>query len=349
MNTTMPTATSALPVSSASASQNKDTSTDLSLRDKITQKMSGYLVELGLMSEEDRSKDHVLTNLLRDRNLIKKMKEMKKEASEQGLEEKKEDIVTHFNWLGELLPWSRHDKIINQIKNQLDNNNVSNLNASALGLTSLPDHPSVLLSLNELDLSDNQFRTIPPVIAVLTNLTSLDLSNNDLGTLHILPTPVNSPEVNKLVNELMALKYANTGTEPNMPRIEELEKQLGNISGTENTLSSLKALTSLNLSGNRELGTLDPKEIPPSLKELDVSNTNLKYLPRLSEFKNLMTLNISGCEIEKIELTFMPKNMTIIHDGNTRFLVNGKEFNGARWGNIKLQDKADISTPSIYF
>ncbi|EFL91863.1 leucine-rich repeat-containing protein [Candidatus Regiella insecticola LSR1] len=329
MNTTMPTATSALPVSSASASQNKDTSTDLSLRDKITQKMSGYLVELGLMSEEDRSKDHVLANLLIDPNLINKMKEMKKEASEQGLEEKKEDIVTHFNWLGELLPWSRHDKIINQIKNQLDNNNVSNLNASALGLTSLPDHPSVLLSLNELDLSDNQFRTIPPVIAVLTNLTSLDLSNNDLGTLYILPTVRPSKEAEKKIN---------TGEERDIASNWDLEQLPSNTPGMiQHTLSSLEKLKELNLSNNRELGTLDPKEIPRSLTKLDVNNTNLRYLPILSEFKNLMTLNVSGCEIEEIELTFMPEHVTIIYNGNTKFLVDGKEFSGEKWNGITIQ------------
>jgi len=82
----------------------------------------------------------------------------------------------------------------------------------------------LLVNLKELNMSGNQFDTIPADITKLTNLTSLDLSNNNLGALHILPTPVNSPEVNKLVNELMALKYANTGTEPNMPRIEELKK-----------------------------------------------------------------------------------------------------------------------------
>jgi len=82
---------------------------------------------------------------------------------------------------------------------------------------------------------------------------------------------------------------------------------------------------------------LDPKEIPPSLKELDVSNTNLKYLPRLSEFKNLMTLNVSGCEIEEIELTFMPEHVTIIYNGNTRFLVDGKEVSGEKWNGIPIQ------------
>lgn len=105
----------------------------------------------------------------------------------------------------------------------------------------------------------------------------------------------------------------------------------------QHTLSSLEKLKELNLSNNRELGTLNPKEIPRFLTKLTVNNTNLRYLPILSAFKNLMTLNVSDCEIEEIELTFMPEHVTIIYNGNTKFIVYGKEFSREKWNGITIQ------------
>ncbi|WP_176487009.1 hypothetical protein [Candidatus Regiella insecticola] len=53
--------------------------------------------------------------------------------------------------------------------------------------------------------------------------------------------------------------------------------------------------------------------------------------------QTLEELDVRGCPIERIALTFMPKNVTIIYDGDTKFFVNGKEFSGEKWNGITLQ------------
>ncbi|WP_039907621.1 hypothetical protein [Candidatus Regiella insecticola] len=84
---------------------------------------------------------------------------------------------------------------------------------------------------------------------------------------------------------------------------------------SHNNLSDLvlpKEVEIVNASGNRELKILDPKVLPAGIKELDVSDTGLTELPNLSEFKNLIKLNVSGCPIQTIELTHLPEKVTII-------------------------------------
>ncbi|WP_157832619.1 leucine-rich repeat domain-containing protein [Candidatus Regiella insecticola] len=351
------------------------TPTDVSSKDEITQKRLDYLVKLGLIPEEDRSNAQAIRHFFRDPDSLTKMTEMQQKLSEaldkvSTLSElsEQEQLIYDFQRSGirlSLYSWAEkpedtdsdiavenRKKAAEEIWQCIDKG-YRTLNLSGLNLNSLPQQMGLLVNLKELNMSGNQFDTIPADITKLTNLTSLDLSNNNLGALPIPSTLPSSPEA----YELVALQNASTGTEHDVARIEELKQQLGNILGTEHTLSSLAALKELNLSGNRALGSLGYSVFPAGLEKLDVSNTGITRLP-VSLFQDfpkglpegLKEINIIGCKkIKEIELTLMPKNLTIIHDGNTRFLVNGEEFNSEEFSenewNIKMQKKVVSDIP----
>lgn len=135
--------------------------------------------------------------------------------------------------------------------------------------------------------------------------------------------------------------------------LSSLPELLASLQATElnishNNLSDLvlpKEVEIVNASGNRELKILDPKVLPAGIKELDVSDTGLTELPNLSEFKNLIKINVSGCPIQTIEFTSLPEKVTIICDGNTTLLVKGEKFTGEKWNGITIQ--REVSTKPI--
>ncbi|NEU81532.1 leucine-rich repeat domain-containing protein, partial [Nostoc sp. UIC 10630] len=70
-----------------------------------------------------------------------------------------------------------------QIIEQAVKDEVTELDLSNKGLTTLPPKIGQLTNLQSLDLSENQLSSLPPKIGQLTNLQSLDLSENQLSSL----------------------------------------------------------------------------------------------------------------------------------------------------------------------
>jgi len=173
-----------------------------------------------------------------------------------------------------------------------------------------------LVSLQVLDLHDNQLSELPAQLGELTQLSRLNLSHNRLQS---LPEPV------FLLAELRLLQVNNNS-------IGEVGELLGNLNmlGTldlaHNQLTSLPSscgfltrLTSLNLSHNQldrlppELGSL------AALATLDLSSNRLAELP--ADMANLSHLEILYCRHNR--LTTLPtltncSNLKELHLGNNR-------------------------------
>ena len=60
------------------------------------------------------------------------------------------------------------------------NNNITNINLSNSGITTVPESISNLIEITNIDLSNNNIITLPETISELTNLTSLDISDNQI-------------------------------------------------------------------------------------------------------------------------------------------------------------------------
>lgn len=113
------------------------------------------------------------------------------------------------------------------------------------------DIQNELVNLLVMDLSDNQFTTIPSSIYQLKNLEELNLSNNQLKTLHNLETLHNLSKLYLYKNELVSLK------------------------GIKWPVS----LTELDLSNNFDLKSIPTSFFDnlPNLKKLDIRLTAIPY------------------------------------------------------------------------
>ena len=161
----------------------------------------------------------------------------------------------------------------------------------------------------ELDLSENQLKTLPPEIGELKNIISLKLSRNQLTTL--------PAEIEKLkILTTLGLSRNQLKTLP--PEIGEL-KNLTSLDLSRNQLETLPAeikelknLTSLILSDN-QLTSLPAEMVElKNLTWLFLSKNKLETLPaEIGELRNLTLLNLSGNQLTSFPAEIMElKNLT---------------------------------------
>ena len=169
------------------------------------------------------------------------------------------------------------------------------------GLKSLPANFSNLKSLEDLNLSDNDFTQIPAEIFNLESLKYLYLSNNQISqipekiaNLQLLENLwldgnqiTKVPEAIGLLDNLVALNLSN-----NLLNIYSLPKSLWNLSN----------LRELNLSDNKFISIPEDIGNLRNLQVLVLSNNALKSLPKnLNKLKSLLELTVDHNRLDYID------------------------------------------------
>ncbi|KFW05121.1 Toll-like receptor 2 type-1 [Eurypyga helias] len=163
------------------------------------------------------------------------------------------------------------------------------LDLSSNRISVLPDLPP---SLQHLDLSNSDIKTIPPGFRSVSNLTIFNIQNNKIVDMHpeYLPLTLTKCDISK--NRLKALPL--TGA----PEKLEYLNVSGNLITSLEPASHLPALA--NLDGSHNL-------ILPMLKYFNLSGNKISFLQRGSLPASLIELDISDNAITTIvEDTFSP-------------------------------------------
>ncbi|CAF4313040.1 unnamed protein product [Rotaria magnacalcarata] len=195
------------------------------------------------------------------------------------------------------------------------------LNLSRNRLTKLSNKIGQLSYLQELDLSENEFELFPKEIGFLTKLTKLTVAKNRLRALpHEFGALYNLRSLDLSHNQLTQLPesfgdlinleeiYVNANRLTIFPcfnqcsRLKEIhmaDNQLTEI--TDNQLTALLTLISLNLRGNKIHTLPDQIALLPNLERLDVTNNDLSDLPsKIALNKKIKNISMTGNPLGKI-------------------------------------------------
>jgi len=213
------------------------------------------------------------------------------------------------------------------------------------------------VNLKSLNLNNDRVRKMNE-LSYFKKLSSLQLANNQIDSLEQFP----------VLNELKDLNLRNnviTNIDPLLvlTSLEKLDISTNKINDVR-SFPKFKNLKSLNISGNtindlapfiemKKLKSLDLSYSPlinlktlpviPSLSELYLNNNqitakNIEVLWRLSEYKNLTGLYLSGNELENL-------NFILIYIDN-RAKLNMLE--SPIFGNLQILDVSNCSLTNIY-
>ncbi|MGD8783435.1 MAG: GEVED domain-containing protein [Thioalkalispiraceae bacterium] len=181
---------------------------------------------------------------------------------------------------------------------------LTHLGLADIPLQDVPVAPTVMVNLQQLNLSNTGLQTLDQVIG-FPALRSLDVSHNNIIDISLI---TNLPELRELnishnqFDDLFPLSVLTNLTSLNVSG----NSQLVDMNGLFVTLSNNKKLRSLSLSG---LPLLDIFNLPVfngingqpyRLRELDVSNTQITNINALTEFPSLRGLNISDTTISDL-------------------------------------------------
>ncbi|MBW4429070.1 MAG: leucine-rich repeat domain-containing protein [Nostoc desertorum CM1-VF14] len=162
-----------------------------------------------------------------------------------------------------------------QIIEQAVRDQVTELDLSDKGLTTLPPEIVQLTNLQTLDLSSNQLSSLPPEIVQLTNLQTLDLRYNQLSSL--------PPKIGQLTN-LQSL-FLNTN------QLSSLPPEIGQLTNLQSLFLSTNQLSSL----PPEIGQLT------NLQSLFLSTNQLSSLPpEIGQLTNLQSLFLSTNQLSSL-------------------------------------------------
>ena len=100
--------------------------------------------------------------------------------------------VSNDVWVDELIAWADKNEIDEEIlpRNKEALLSLTELDLSNNGLNTLPESIGNLTNLTVLDLSFNELNTLPKSIGNLTNLTVLNLNDTNIHSRFNLPAPV---------------------------------------------------------------------------------------------------------------------------------------------------------------
>ncbi|WP_427158351.1 leucine-rich repeat domain-containing protein [Aliinostoc sp. HNIBRCY26] len=185
-----------------------------------------------------------------------------------------------------------------QIIAQAAKDNVTELDLSFKGLTTLPPEIGQLTNLQTLFLWGNQLSSLPPEIGKLVNLQSLELSSNQLSSL--------PPEIVQLVN-LQSLELSSNQMSSLPPEfrklvnLQTLDLRFNQLSSLPPEIGKLVNLQSLNLYNN-QLSSLPP-EIGKlvNLQTLHLQENQLSSLPpEIGKLVNLQTLHLQENQLSSL-------------------------------------------------
>jgi len=144
---------------------------------------------------------------------------------------------------------------------------------SHLGLTSLSRELEFMSGITCLDLSGNEFSSVPEVVLTMSDLEQLDLTSNSLCDLTPLIKLTNLKELRANRNQLSSFPFELH----KLPKLERLFLSFNNITSIEGDLDLFPAsLQQLNLSNN-QIDSLPPKPLPVFV---NVRSNPLRRLPQ---------------------------------------------------------------------
>eukprot|EP01080_Neovahlkampfia_damariscottae_P010367 gene10367-2896_t len=184
----------------------------------------------------------------------------------------------------------------------------------------------VLINLEELDLSSNYMTQFPTRLTRFTKLKNLQLNNNELKTISnsisnlklIEDLGISKCSLNEFpisILELKNLKKLNLVSNENLKSIPNLiSTKLLNLEQIDvsrsdlleiNSLFKIKSLIILNSTLNKIVEIPDDLSSMSNLTHLDLSKNQIKEIPdSFQNLKNLKYLNMSNNQIKKISQKF---------------------------------------------
>jgi Leucine-rich repeat (LRR) protein len=184
-----------------------------------------------------------------------------------------------------------------------------------------------IASINELDLSNNQYIQDIEPLAQLVGLQGLNLSNTnitDLSPIRNLTDLVDLNVANTKIQDIAALKYSdklvklnvsNTGISDisvfeKMVRLEQLEMSSVPVEDFA-PLSNLVALKSLNLQATK-IDNLSPIDSLIQITELNASKTKVENVNPIKDLKNLTVLNLDSTGVSFLKPLGTLENLKIL-------------------------------------
>ena len=204
----------------------------------------------------------------------------------------------------------------------------SALDLSGLGLTCLPPKLGQLAKLTELNLANNQLRSLPPeLVSQLGGLTRLDLSHNPLASLPPALGQLTSLTLLYLTHTPLTSLPPELGQLANLTRLDLSHNPLRTLPAE---LGQLASLTRLDLSHNR-LGTLPPElGRLAKLTRLYLSHNQLAALPpELGQLASLTRLYLAHNRLSSLppELGQLAK-LTVLDLSNNQLAALPPELGG---------------------
>lgn len=158
-------------------------------------------------------------------------------------------------------------------------------------------------NLQILDLSHNQFVTLPEKFSTLPKLKWFSISHNQLKNLIL---PIQAPLKTLLAtNNFLENLPENIGS---MITLEKIHLQNNQISNLPESIGNIKALRELRLYNNRLEYLPDSFQNLQNLQYLSLSKNNFKEMPHvLFKLKSLKTLDMSENPLSKTEIEKIKK------------------------------------------
>lgn len=184
-------------------------------------------------------------------------------------------------------------------------------------LNIIPDSLSLsdiknIISIDALDLSQNQFIQSLEPLGQLVDLRELNLSNTtltDLSPLRNLTELVELNLSNSKIEDISALRYSDKLVKFNINNTAVREISV---------FEKMTKLQSLEMS-NTQVVDFAPLSNLVELKNLNLKNTQMQSLASLETLTNMIELNASGTMVDNLSPLSALKNLTILNLDSTRF------------------------------
>ncbi|CAA6815296.1 MAG: Unknown protein [uncultured Sulfurovum sp.] len=195
--------------------------------------------------------------------------------------------------LNSLSFYNNQDLILDN--NVLELKKLEFLNLGFTNIDQIVDELSTLRHLKELDLSGNGFDEIPSSLFLLNKLEKLSLDNNKIAE---IPTEISQLEFLKVLD----VRFNNIRQVSK--KIHDLNLSEFLLTGNPFLLMSELQNTNVNDMLNRIFSIYDEYD---KSKSIDLSNLGIAYVPDLSQFSDLESLNLSDNNIKLESYTLEDK------------------------------------------
>lgn len=211
---------------------------------------------------------------------------------------------------------------------------ITQLDLSNAGLTTLHKRLYKLTSLQRLDLDSNRLVIIDPEFSALTQLSYLNLSHNQLKEL-----PASFKQI-KYLQELYLNDNQLTSLPKNFLNLPFLTKM--DLSHNElavlDKISNLRRMTACNLSHNNLASLPRSFQSVKYLRVLDLSNNQLpEFPPALTNLRFLEEIDLSNNQLTKLPVTIAGmRALKILHLEGNNFPIEEQERIRKEFGGVMV-------------